>query len=157
MCIFIHICIKFWLKHSGSNQARPVRRLSAHVLLAFRFFVPSCLQLRVIMAANDAIIPSSAKRGRPDAEPESNFDVLVAGLRTEVLGYVDKNLKSTAGHLTTSFVDLVKSHDKKREKRLSKLELDMQELHTNHDSLQADVAAFKEQVGKVQQQLHIQE
>ena len=104
-----------------------------------------------------AKMPSAAKRGRSEAEPGSDFDALIEGLRSEVIDYVDKNLKSTAGHLTSNFTHLIKAHDQKCERRFSKIENQGEDVDTKHVDLEAQMAALKEQVAAAQRQLHRQE
>ena len=65
---------------------------------------------------------SASKRGRPEGEEEPDFATLVDGLRTEVIDYVNKNLQSTAQHLTSNITGLVIAHDKKCEKRFFNIE-----------------------------------
>ena len=109
------------------------------------------------MAANDSTMPSAPKRGRPENDPESEFESLISGLQQEVVGYVDKNLKSTAYHLASQFQGVIAAHDRKCEKRFSNIENAIEKSGANQFKLENQMAALKEDLTKVQQQLHLQE
>jgi hypothetical protein len=105
----------------------------------------------------------SRSRGRDepvvvaDAAVSPDFESLMAGLRSEVLAHVDKNLKTTAEQLTMSFTGVARALDVKSEKRFSALEGSMAELGSSQSTLEAQVDVLKGELREVQKQLHIQE
>ena len=113
--------------------------------------------LETASGAGDGRRSRSRGRDEPVAAAGADFDDLLSGLRGEIMGYVDQNLKSTAEHLTSSFTTIVRVHDVKCEKRFSLIENSLGGLGSSHDTLETNIKTLQGEMRKMQEKLHVQE
>jgi len=92
-----------------------------------------------------------------DQNEQQDFDTLLEGLRSDVMGHIDTTVKQAAEALTKNFTTVAKALDSKNEKRFSTVENSIADVEARQTALTDELEVTKGVVRKLQQTLDAQE